>query len=71
MERLMRNLKDRLRTVYGFKATWSAKQILEGWIIYYNFIRPHVGIEGKTPAEMAGLRFGSCGWFDLIRFSFC
>ena len=66
MERLMRNLKDRLRTVYGFKATWSAKQILEGWIIYYNFIRPHMGIEGKTPAAMAGLRIGSGGWLQVI-----
>jgi hypothetical protein len=23
--------------------------------IYYYFIRPHMGLKGKTPAEMAGI----------------
>jgi hypothetical protein len=23
--------------------------------IYYNFVRPHMGLDGKTPAEAAGI----------------
>lgn len=71
IERVNRNLKDRLRTIYGFKATWSAKIILKGWVIYYNFIRPHFSLKNKTPAEFAGIRLnlGENNWLDLIKLS--
>jgi hypothetical protein len=29
--------------------------VFEGNRIYYNFIRPHMGLNGKTPAEVAGI----------------
>lgn len=29
--------------------------IFEGNMIYYNFIRPHEGLDGRTPAEAAGV----------------
>jgi hypothetical protein len=31
----------------------SAKAIMKGMEIYYNFVRKHQGIDGKTPAEEA------------------
>jgi hypothetical protein len=37
----------------GLKKPNSA--IIEGQRIYYNHIRPHQGLNGKTPAEAAGL----------------
>jgi transposase-like protein len=69
IERLNRNLKDRLRTIYGFKAAWSASIILQGWVIYYNFIRPHIGLENLTPAQAAGLHLdlGKNNWLGLIQ----
>jgi len=41
---------------------------LDGQRIYYNHIRPHQGLNGKTPAEAAGLepRSGANKWLDLI-----
>jgi len=43
--------------------------IIEGLRIYYNFIRPHMSLNGKTPAEMAGinLQLEQNRWEDLIR----
>jgi putative transposase len=30
--------------------------ILAGYQIYYNYIRPHEGLDGKAPAEAAGIK---------------
>lgn len=27
----------------------------KGEMLYYNFVRPHMSLEGKTPAEIAGI----------------
>ncbi len=32
--------------------------MLEWHRIYYNFIRPHMALDGKTPAQEAGLNLG-------------
>jgi hypothetical protein len=29
---------------------------VSGYQIYHNYIRPHEGLNGKTPAEKAGIR---------------
>ena len=39
---------------------------VEGSRIYYNFIRPHLGLYGITPAEMAGVGFNG-SWKELLR----
>jgi hypothetical protein len=33
----------------------SAKDFLEGYRIHRNFARPHIGLDGKTPAEAANI----------------
>jgi len=33
-------------------------ETLDGQRVYYNHIRPHQGLNGKTPAEAAGLELG-------------
>jgi len=30
--------------------------ILKGYQIYHNFIRPHMGLNGQTPSEAAGIK---------------
>ncbi len=42
---------------------------IEGQRIYYNHIRPHQGLDGKTPAEVAGidLDLGVNKWESLIK----
>jgi transposase InsO family protein len=43
--------------------------MIEGQRIYYNHIRPHQGLGGKTPAQAAGLELdlGENRWRTLIQ----
>jgi hypothetical protein len=42
--------------------------IIEGQRMYYNHIRPHQGLNGKTPAEAAGIGTeGENKWLTLIQ----
>jgi len=43
--------------------------IIEGQRIYYNHIRPHMALEGKTPAEVAGIDLQLEGnkWETIIK----
>jgi hypothetical protein len=39
-------------------------KIAEGQRIQYNFVKPHVALEGQTPAQAAGLT--TKGWKELL-----
>lgn len=39
----------------GMKSQETAKEIMKGFKTYYNFIRPHQSLDGKTPAEASGI----------------
>ena len=42
--------------------------ILTGYQIYHNFVRPHEALEGKTPADFAGIKVeGENKWLTLIQ----
>lgn len=42
--------------------------ILQGMQIYHNFIKPHEGLTGKTPAEACGIELkGENKWITLIQ----
>ena len=49
----------------------SAKSIMKGMEIYYNFVRKHQGIDGKTPSEEAipELTLSVNKWLSLIKMS--
>lgn len=51
----------------GFKSKEIAKEITDGFKIYYNFIRKHQEL-GKTPAEASGLELELNGnrWLSLL-----
>ena len=67
MERYHGTLKERTKVMRALKNTDTS--VLDGQRIYYNHIRPHQGLNGKTPAEIAGidLRLHPNKWLDLIR----
>ena len=54
MERVWNTLKERIKIMRGFKASWSAKLLIDGFFIWYNMIRPHMSFK-RTPAENVGL----------------
>jgi hypothetical protein len=42
--------------------------ILSGYRICHNYIRPHEALNGKTPAELAGIKVdGENKWLTLIQ----
>jgi hypothetical protein len=42
--------------------------ILTGYQLFHNYIRPHEGLDGKTPAEAAGIKVeGENKWITLIQ----
>ncbi len=46
----------------------SDTPILSGMQIYHNYVRPHEALEGKTPAEVAGIKVeGENKWLTLIQ----
>ena len=38
--------------------------LAEGQRIAYNFVKPHLALEGKTPGQAAGIE--AKGWNDLL-----
>ena len=42
--------------------------ILAGYQLFHNYIRSHEALEGKTPAEVSGIKIeGSSKWITLIQ----
>jgi putative transposase len=55
IERFQGTLKDRTKVMRGFKKPATAQHILEGWLVYYNYLRPHESLNDATPAQVAGI----------------
>ena len=45
---------------------------MKGWEVYYNFIRPHLALNGKTPSELAtDIKLENPNrWLKLINLSY-
>jgi transposase-like protein len=53
IERYFNTVKQRYKTFRGFDNTKSAEQFFDFFTVYYNFIRKHMTLQGKTPAQAA------------------
>jgi transposase-like protein len=66
MERMNGEIRDREKVMRGLKT--KSTPILKGYQIYHNFVRPHMALKGKTPADLAGIRVkGDDKWLTLIQ----
>jgi putative transposase len=66
MERINGEIRDREKTMRGLKK--KDTPILQGMQIFHNFIRPHEGLDGKTPAEACCIEVkGDNKWITLIQ----
>ncbi len=66
IERLNGTLRERVKVQRGWKSKKS--QIAEGQRIHYNFVKPHMALDGKTPAEASNLMIeGNNKWLALLR----
>jgi len=66
MERFNGEVRDREKVIRGIKK--DDTPILKGYQIYHNFVRPHEGLEGRTPAEACGIEIeGEDKWLTMIQ----
>jgi len=66
MERLNGEIRDREKVMRGLKK--KDTPILKGYQIFHNYVRPHQGLGGKTPAEACGIEVrGENKWITLIQ----
>ncbi len=66
MERLNGEIRDREKVVRGLKKKDSP--LLKGYQLYHNYVRPHMALEGDTPADRAGIEIqGDNKWVTLIQ----
>jgi hypothetical protein len=52
----------------GLDSAVGAEDVVAGMQTYYNYIRPHMGIDGMTPAQMANIPINLSGnrWETMI-----
>jgi putative transposase len=68
VERWHGTLKDRLKPMRGMDKSETHQLILEGFILNYNYLRPHESLKDKTPAEVAKIHdFPYKSWLDVIK----
>ena len=64
-ERFNGTIKDHLGNIRRFGKIESAHVM--SYVVYYNFVRPHMGLDGATPANAAGIIVeGAVIWRTLI-----
>ena len=69
VERLNGTVREREKVMRGMKNDITAEELVNGFRTYYNFVRPHQSLDGKTPAEASGLnlKLGQNKWISLIK----
>jgi hypothetical protein len=66
MERFNGEVRDREKTMRGLKKVDTP--IISGYKIFHNYVRPHMGLDGQTPAEKCGIKIeGDDKWLTLIQ----
>ena len=67
IERFHSTLKQRTKVMRGLKNIESAHDFVNGWLVHYNYLRPHTALDDKTPAEVAGVDYPYKNWADIMR----
>jgi transposase-like protein len=66
MERMNGEFRDREKVMRGIKKDDSV--MFDGYQLFHNYLRPHMSLDGKTPAEKCGIRIeGDNKWITLIQ----
>jgi putative transposase len=66
IERFHNTLKDRTKVMRDLRDKGTLKRFTDGWLVYYNFFRPNMALDNKSPAEVAGLKYEHHSWTDVV-----
>ena len=67
IERFHDTFKDRMKVMRGLKNFETASDYAHGWLVNYNYLRPHESLSDKTPTQVAGINYPYKNWADIIR----
>ena len=67
IERFHGILKDRTKVLRSFMRKGTVRIFTDGWLVHYNFFRPHPAVGDKTPAEAAGANAPFKSWTDVVK----
>jgi transposase-like protein len=69
IERLHGTIRQRNKVMRGLDDEATAQTMMDGLQVYYNFLRPHMALDGKTPAQKAKLvsETENVNWASLIK----
>lgn len=69
IERYHSTFRERDKVMRGFKAKHTARELIEGFRTYYNFIKPHHTLNSLTPAQKAeiDLQLDRNRWLSLLK----
>ena len=65
IERMNGTLRERIKVQRGWKSMKT--ELAEGQRIQYNFVKPHMALEGQTPAQVAGIGVEGNKWMELLK----
>jgi len=65
IERSHSVLKERTKVMKAFRNIETLIQFTDGFLVYYNYLKPHHSLKGKTPAEAAGVKYDVKNWQDI------
>ena len=68
IERFHNTFKDRTKVMRDLRNRKTLDRFGEGWLVYYNFFRPHTSLHGIPPAQKAGLEYDWHSWADVVEY---
>jgi len=66
IERFHGTIKERTKVMRALKNRTTLGRFTDGWLVHYNYFRPHISLKDKTPAEAAGIKFPFRNWKDVV-----
>ena len=67
IERFHGTIKDRTKVMRSFRNMDTLNQFMDGYLVFYNYFKPHESLGGKTPAEASKIDYSIKHWKDLIQ----
>lgn len=67
IERFHGTLKARTKVMRALKNRDTLEKFADGWLVHYNYLRPHLSLNDRTPAKVARIDYPYENWSDIIQ----
>jgi len=67
IERFHSTIKSRTKVMRGLRTIETARKFMDGWLVHYNYFRPHMSLKDKTPAEAANSSYPFRNWKEVCQ----